>query len=248
LPGQETQSRQITGLPGSAFLASNCTFFQTVILHFPQFQKINLEPIPLFVVNLLQSQEVSMVTSLLISFILVLMPYGLAHAADFPGTVQEYEKANKLLASSQHRAALSLYQELLASSPKGISPAVIQARIGDSWFGLSSYQNALDAYRAAIKDQKESARPEIQYWIGFCCLLLGRFGEAEKEFLKIPELYPESGMWVGTAYYWAGRASERMGMAGKAAAYYRKAGGNGKSTQERFAIKKAEAVNGRRTK
>jgi TolA-binding protein len=71
---------------------------------------------------------------------------------------------------------------------------------------------------------------------------MGSDAEAVAEFLKIPELYPSSGMWVGTAYYWAGRASERRGKTEEAAEYYRKAGGNGRSTQGRFALKKAEAV------
>ncbi len=49
-------------------------------------------------------------------------------------------------------------------------------------------------------------------------------------------------MLVGTAYYWAGRASERMGRKDQAAELYRKAGGKGTSTQERFAMKKANAI------
>ena len=57
-----------------------------------------------------------------------------------------------------------------------------------------------------------------------------------------PENYPSERMWVGTAYYWAARACERMGRKEQAAELYRKAGGNGKSTQERFAMKKAEAI------
>jgi hypothetical protein len=49
-------------------------------------------------------------------------------------------------------------------------------------------------------------------------------------------------MWVNTAFYWAGRASERMGRKEQAGEFYRKAGGNGKSVQGKFALKKAEAV------
>jgi tetratricopeptide (TPR) repeat protein len=186
-----------------------------------------------------------MVKSLMISFVLVLLPQGLLHAADARPASQEYRRANKLFASAQFRDALSLYQRLLVSPPQGVPVCDIQTRIGDSWFRLGFFKNALDAYRIAIKDQKESARPETQYWIGFCCFLLGRDADAVNEFLKIPERYPESGMWIGTAYYWAGRACERMGKAEEAAAYYRKAGGNGRSTQGRFALKKAETMKGK---
>ncbi len=110
------------------------------------------------------------------------------------------------------------------------------------FFSLADYQHALDAYRRALKEQKPVERAQTQYWIGFCAFLLGRDAEAVTEFLKIPESYPASGMWVGTAYYWAGRASERMGRKEQAAELYRKAGGKGTSTQERFAMKKANAI------
>jgi TolA-binding protein len=71
---------------------------------------------------------------------------------------------------------------------------------------------------------------------------MGRNAEALSEFLKIPELYPDSGMWVSTAYYWAGRVCERMGEKELAADYFRKAGGSGKSPQGKFALKKAEKI------
>lgn len=188
-----------------------------------------------------------MVKSFLLLLIIALLPYGLSQADAGSGS-REYRKANQLFAAAQFRDALSLYQKLLVSPPEGIAASDIHSRIGDSWFRLGFFQNALDSYRNAIRGQKASARPETQYWIGFCCFLLGRDAEAAKEFLKIPELYPGAGMWIGTAYYWAGRASERMGNADEAAAYYRKAGGNGKSTQGKFARKKAETLKGTSTK
>jgi len=186
-----------------------------------------------------------MVKSLLLSFIMVLLPWSLLYAAEPNPDSQDYLTAKKLFAASRFPDALSLYQKLLASPPEGVTRSDIHSHIGDTWFRLGSYGNALDAYRAAVRGQKESARPETQYWIGFCCFLLGRDAEAVREFLKIPGLYPSSGMWVGTAYYWAGRASERMGREGDAASYYRLAGGNGRSTQGRFALKKAEAAAGK---
>ncbi len=185
-----------------------------------------------------------MVKSLLISFLLILLP-GFSQASEAGPVSPEFKKANQLYASARFREALSLYQKLLVSPPAGISPSDIQAKLGDTHFQMGSYQSSLEAYRKAINGQKEAARPETQYWIGFCCFLLGRDADAIREFLTIPELYPGSGMWVGTAYYWAGRASERMGKSEDAAAYYRKAGGKGKSTQSAFARKKAEDAKGK---
>ncbi len=181
---------------------------------------------------------------LLISFFLVLMPYGPSHATDSRSAIQEYRTANQLFASGQFYEALSLYRRIIVFPPQGVPLSDIQTRIGDSYFRLGDFKNALDAYRIALKNQKDSERPVTQYWIGFCCFLLGDDPEAVEEFLKIPALYPASGMWVGTAYYWAGRASERMGKVEDAAIYFRKAGGNGKSIQGQFALKKAEAMAG----
>ncbi|OGW46091.1 MAG: hypothetical protein A2078_10565 [Nitrospirae bacterium GWC2_57_9] len=185
--------------------------------------------------------------SLTISFIMVFLQCGLLHA-DIRPVARDYQKANQLFAASRFQDALSLYQKLLLSPPEGVPVSDIRTRIGDAWFRLGSFGNALDAYRGALQEQKDSARPETQYWIGFCCFLLGRDAEAVAEFLKIPDLYPGSGMWVGTGYYWAGRASELMGRLDEAAEYYRKAGGNGKSTQSKFANRKAQAAKAKSAK
>jgi tetratricopeptide (TPR) repeat protein len=184
----------------------------------------------------------------LLILLLIMLPYGSSHASNASSASRDYRIANNLYASDRFQDAISLYQKLLASPPQGVTVNDIHTRIGDSYFHLGSFNNALDAYRAALRDQKESEQPVTQYWIGFCCFLLGRDAEAVTEFLKIPQRYPWAGMWVGTAYYWAGRASERMGKAEEASQYYRKAGGNGRSTQGKYALKKAEAVNGGSTK
>jgi tetratricopeptide (TPR) repeat protein len=179
---------------------------------------------------------------LLMLFFVVLLPYGQSDASSASSASQEYRTANKLFAAAQFQDALALYQKVLSSPPEGVPLTDVHTRIGDSYFRLGSYEQALTAYRAALEGQKESEKPASQYWIGLCCLLLGRNAEAVDEFIKIPRNYPQSGMWVNTAYYWAGRASERLGKTQDAAKYYRKAGGAGRSMQGKFAMKKAETV------
>jgi tetratricopeptide (TPR) repeat protein len=155
-----------------------------------------------------------------------------------------YQDANRLFAKSQYEAALRAYQKALVDSSNAVSRGDIQSRIGDCYFRLQDYQKALESYRIALQNQNQAQRPPTQYWIGFCAFLLGRDAEAETEFLKIPELYPKSGMWVGTAWYWAGRAAERLGGKERATKHYRKAGGTGTSKQEKFAMKRAEKAKG----
>ncbi len=186
-----------------------------------------------------------MVRRLLIAFLFFLLPSGFPHTSGAQPAVKEYKKANKLFSSGNYKEALPLYRQALAAPPEDVPAAEIHTKIGDSFFRLGHFKDALLSYRSALREQKRSERPVTQYWIGFCCFLLGRDAEAVRELLKIPELYPGSGMWVSTAYYWAGRASERMGKKAQAAEYFKKAGGDGKSTQGRFAIKKAKAVTGK---
>jgi tetratricopeptide (TPR) repeat protein len=165
----------------------------------------------------------------------------LSNAVTGQAASPEYARANKMFAQGKYAAALPLYKKALKAGPAGD----VHARIGDCYFQLQDYANALASFRSALRYQKPSQRPITQYWIGFSTFALGRDQESVEEFLKIPALYPNSGMWVSTAYYWAGRACERMGQKEKAEKYYRKAGGKGKSTQGRFAMKKAEAVKGK---
>jgi len=174
--------------------------------------------------------------------LLLLILFGLPHPSSGQGVPRNDAKANQLFAQGHYREAIRSYQSLLSSPSRTLDPAILHTRIADSYFHLADYNHAIAAYRRALKIQKISEQAQTQYWIGFCEFLLGRDAEAVAEFLKIPESYPASGMWVGTAYYWAGRASERMGRKEQAAAFYRKAGGSGKTTQERFAMKKAEDV------
>jgi len=167
---------------------------------------------------------------------------GLPHVTMGQSVPREFIKADQMFSQGRYPEAIHLYQAVLSSPSRAVSPGLLYTRIADSYFRMIDYQHALDAYRQAIIYQEPAERAQTQYWIGFCVLLLGRDAEAVTEFLKIPESYPTSGMLVGTAYYWAGRASERMGRKEQAAELYRKAGGKGMSTQGRFAMKKANAL------
>lgn len=175
-------------------------------------------------------------------FLLVLLSYSSAFAGQTPS---DLSRAHRSFSQGKYAEALSFYKKAASTAGSDAALGDIHARIGDCHFQLQNYTDALAAYRTALPKQKAAQRPVTQYWIGFSAFALNRDSEAVAEFLKIPELYPASGMWVSTGYYWAGKASERLGKKEQAAEYYRKAGGKGASTQERFALKKAEAVKGK---
>ncbi len=180
--------------------------------------------------------------------IIILALYVLPQTTSGQNVPREYIQADRMFSQGNYSEAIRLYEAVLTSPSHTVSPGLLYSRIADCYFQKSDYQHALDAYRRALENQKPVERAQTQYWIGFCTLLLGDDAGAVTEFLKIPENYPSSGMWVGTAYYWAARACEHMGRKDQAAELYRKAGGKGTSSQERFAIKKANAVRKESTK
>lgn len=180
-----------------------------------------------------------MVKRLGLTLLAVLLLAGAAAAEST--SARDYRAAHALVAKQQYHQALALYQKTLNAPPDRVSPGDIHSRIGDTYFKMNDYGKALAAYRRAIRDPDLADKAQTQYWIGFCTFLVGRDADAVDELLKVPLLYPDAGAWGTTAWYWAGRASERMGRTEQAAEYYRKAsGGNSRTTQGKYARKKAE--------
>jgi tetratricopeptide (TPR) repeat protein len=182
--------------------------------------------------------------SVLVLIIVVVAMSGSPAGAAEKRSAPEFRTASGLCAKGKYGDALALYRKMLASPPPGVAAGDIQSRIGDVYFRIGDFGNALNSYRKALGDPLLADRPQTQYWVGFCCFLTGRDAEAVAELLKVPALYPDAKAWGTTAYYWAGRASERMGKKAQAAEFYRKAGGKGGTTQGKFALKKAEKLNG----
>ncbi len=177
-----------------------------------------------------------------IAFLAVLLSGNAAVAAG-SSSVRDYRDAQTFASRQQYQQALALYHKTLSAPPEGVSRGDIQSRIGDIYFRMNDFGRALRAYQQAVADPGLADKPQTQYWVGFCNFLVGRDAEAVAELLKVPQLYPDAKAWATTAWYWAGRASERMGRKEQAAEYYRKAaGGNGKTSQGKFANKKAEAA------
>jgi tetratricopeptide (TPR) repeat protein len=177
----------------------------------------------------------------LILAILAVLLLAAPAAAESPAA-RDFRTAQSLAAAQKYRQAIALYEKALPSPPENTTRGEIHRRIGDLYFNLNEYGRALESYRKAIRDPALADPAQTQYWIGFCFFLVGRDAEAVAELEKVPALYPEAAAWGVTAYYWAGRASERMGRKADAAEFYRKAGGSGRTTQGKFARKKAEKL------
>jgi len=90
----------------------------------------------------------------------------LPHGARGQNSPREYIQAEQMFSQGSYTEAIRLYQEVLASSSRAVSPAVLHARIADSYFLLTDYRHALDAYRRALREQKPAEQAQTQYWIG----------------------------------------------------------------------------------
>ena len=174
------------------------------------------------------------------------LPWGAAFASSEAAATNNYKKANALFSSAHYKEALPLYQSILSSPSKTSLLVMFTPGSATVITGSVRIRTPSMLMKAQLSTSPAPAQPGTRYWIGFCYFLLRKHDQAVAEFLKIPELYPEAGMWVGTAYYWAGRSCEQLGKKDLALQYYKKAGGNGKSTQGRFAHE--EGGGGKRNK
>ena len=58
--------------------------------------------------------------------------------------------------------------------------------LGNAYYGIQKYQEAMDAYRAGIKDTDlKEGTDTVEFMIGDCLLRLGRAGEAKKVFSRL---------------------------------------------------------------
>ena len=120
----------------------------------------------------------------IIAFLIIFALYGTSHSAGVQSVPREYVKADLLFSQGRYTEAIRSYETVLSSSSHALSPGVLHTRIADSFFRLTDYQRALDAYRRALKEQKPAERAQTQYWIGFCTFLLGRDAEAVHRILE----------------------------------------------------------------
>ncbi|MCC6544163.1 MAG: tetratricopeptide repeat protein [Nitrospirae bacterium] len=99
--------------------------------------------------------------------------------------------ATILLNSAQNEDSIAVLRDMLGGVRKQAnSDAISQGYIllGNAYYGMQRYQEAMDAYRAGIVDTnlKEDS-DSVEFMIGDCLLRLGRSGEAKKVFSGLTE-------------------------------------------------------------
>ena len=103
--------------------------------------------------------------------------------------------------------------------------------------------------RKALGTGPADDNPQILYEIGECLEAEGSLTEAQAEYLKIPELYPESTFWAIRADLSAAKILERLGRTKDALGLYEKLAAldveESKYAKERIGIIKDKTSNTR---
>lgn len=91
----------------------------------------------------------------------------------------------------QYEDSIAVLKDMLGGVRKQTdSDTLLQGYIllGNAYYGMQKYQEAMDAYRAGIKGQDlMEGADTVEFMIGDCLLRLGRAGEAKKVFTSLAD-------------------------------------------------------------
>ncbi len=103
-----------------------------------------------------------------------------------------YEAALSLYNGRNYRGALEQFQALLNSGTAGKLADNCQYWIGESYYGLGKYGEALSSFREVVAKKGSSKIPYALLMIGNCEALLGNKEAAREAYSKVTAQYPSS--------------------------------------------------------
>ena len=109
-----------------------------------------------------------------------------------------YDEATKAYQSRDYRKAIQLYEALLAENMNHSLSDNCQYWIGESYWGLGMYQQAIAAFEKVFTFANSNKDPDAQLKLGLCYLRLNDKARAKEEFQKLIDNYPSSS-YVSTA-------------------------------------------------
>jgi len=120
-----------------------------------------------------------------------------------------YLLALTLTETGELKEAIEEFKKAIALATKDDSKIVANYNMGNAYFDLRDYQNAVDAYRSSLKVDETLSK--IHNNLGLALIGLKRTSEAAAEFKRAVELkptYAESQYNLGVAYLQVGKKSE----------------------------------------
>jgi tol-pal system protein YbgF len=105
---------------------------------------------------------------------------------------QRYQEGFNLFQSRNYKAAIDLFEALLASSSNHSLSDNAQYWIGESHYALGQYRAAIIYFEKVFTFPKSNKNPDAQFKLGLCYIRLGESDKAREEFQRLLDLYPDS--------------------------------------------------------
>ncbi len=103
-----------------------------------------------------------------------------------------YKEALDFYQRKKYREAIQRFEALLVMDRKNTLSDNCQYWIGESYYGLGSYQQAIVAFEKVFSFEKSNKNDASQLKLGICYLKLGDKEKARAEFQKLINDYPSS--------------------------------------------------------
>jgi tol-pal system protein YbgF len=103
-----------------------------------------------------------------------------------------YEAALALYNGKNYTAALEKFQALLSSGSAGRLADNCQYWIGECYYGLGNYSEALQSFKGVLEQKRSSKIPYAYLMIGNCEAMLGNKDAAREAYNKVASEFPTS--------------------------------------------------------
>ena len=105
---------------------------------------------------------------------------------------QRYDEGFNLFQSRNYKAAIEIFEALLASDAGNNLSDNAQYWIGESHYALGQYKAAVIDFEKVFTFPKSNKNPDAQFKLGLCYLRLGDREKAREEFQRLLDVYPKS--------------------------------------------------------
>lgn len=103
-----------------------------------------------------------------------------------------YQDALSAYKSRNYKVAIGLFEDLLATDPYNDLADNCQYWIGESYYGLGNYRQAIVEFEKVFTFSKSNKNDDAQLKLGLCYMRLGDTKRAQEEFKRLLVNYPKS--------------------------------------------------------
>ncbi len=111
---------------------------------------------------------------------------------------ERYQEALQDYRARRYRDAIQKFESLLDEDARNELADNCQYWIGESYWGMSNYQQAIVAFYKVFSFNRSNKNPDSQLKIGLCYMRMNENEKAKEELQKVIDNYPAS-EFVGTA-------------------------------------------------